>query len=141
MVRERASRALSMPVALRVEAGVEDEGESSWERSRPRVFFWAVLALAFLGVERWVASSAARRACVSAFLRARSSFFWAASSLLFGGRELAVELGRKGEGEKLFGVGFGTLAPFKVFDGGLFGIFSDGFFVCCFGFLGLERAC
>ena len=81
--RERASRALSIPVALR--AGlpfeIEDEGSSSSseERSRPLVFLTAVLV--FLGVGRASFSSAARRASFSAFLRAASCFFASASSL------------------------------------------------------------
>ncbi len=57
MVRERASSALSIPVALRVGAVVGEvskvvAGESSWERSREgplAVFLVAVLALAFFG--------------------------------------------------------------------------------------------
>ena len=84
---ERASRALSMPEALRVGAALEEkeeEGasrESSWARSRPRVFLTAVFALAPLGVARAVASSAARRASFSAFFRAASAFLASASSL------------------------------------------------------------
>ena len=71
VVRERASRALSMPVAFRV-AGLLVESakgvESSWERSRvPLDFLGAVLALAPLGVERWDFSSAAKRASRSPF--------------------------------------------------------------------------
>ena len=79
---ERASRALSMPVAL--SAGLlfelEEEG-SSWseERSRPLIFLTAVLV--FLGVGRASFSSAARRASFSAFLRVASCFFASASSL------------------------------------------------------------
>ena len=85
-VKERASRALSIPVALRAgAAAVEEEGvgkeSSSCERSRPRVFLTAVLAPAPLGVERASCSSAARRASFSAFLRAASCFFCSASSL------------------------------------------------------------
>ena len=81
-MRERASRAFSIPEALR--AGfvleVDEEGSSSREeRSRPLVFLTAVLA--FLGVERASFSSAARRASFSAFLRAASCFFASASSL------------------------------------------------------------
>ena len=72
-----------MPVALRAgSAEVEEEGaESSWERSRPRVFFTACLAFADLGVARASFSSSARRASFSAFLRAASCFFCSASSL------------------------------------------------------------
>lgn len=74
-----------MPVALR--AGVvlvleEGEGESSWERSRARVFFGAVLL--FLGRGRVSFSSAARRASFSAFLRAPSAFFCSSASLAGG---------------------------------------------------------
>lgn len=99
-VRERASRALSMPVALRVGLAVvvevEGDGESSWERSRPRDFLTADLAFAFLGDERSDFSSSARRASFSAFLRACSCFFCSASSLDFdlkvqqGGLELMI---------------------------------------------------
>ena len=82
-VKERASRALSMPVAFRAglafAVGVSEE--SSWERSRPRDFLVAVLAFAPLGVARASFSSAARRASFSAFLRAASAFFASASSL------------------------------------------------------------
>lgn len=70
-----------MPVALRAES--EEErllvSESSWERSRPRVFLMAVLEV--LGVARAEDSSAARRASFSAFLRAASCFLCSASSL------------------------------------------------------------
>lgn len=80
-----------MPVALRVGFVVEEEGGlveeegSSWERSRPRDFLRADLALADLGVGRSDFSSSARRASFSAFLRAWSCFFCSASSLFFGG--------------------------------------------------------
>ena len=79
---ERASRALSMPVALR--AGLpfelEEEGSSSREeRSRPLVFLTALLV--FLGVGRASFSSAARRASFSSFFRAASCFLASASSL------------------------------------------------------------
>lgn len=82
-VKERASRALSMPVALRARLAfaVGLSEESSWERSRPRVFLVAVLAFAPLGVARASFSSAARRASFSAFLRAASAFLASASSL------------------------------------------------------------
>ena len=83
LVRERASKALSIPVALREGLILESlgpESESSWERSRPLVFFTAVLE--FLGVARASFSSAARRASFSAFLRAASCFLASASSLL-----------------------------------------------------------
>ena len=81
-VSERASRALSIPVALRAGLAfeVEEEGSSSREeRSRPLVFLVAVLL--FLGVGRASFSSAARRASFSAFLRAASCFLASASSL------------------------------------------------------------
>ena len=84
-VRERASRALSIPVALRAAGlafAVDEEGllsSSREERSRPRDFLTAVLE--FLGVERASFSSAARMASFSAFFRAASSFFASASSL------------------------------------------------------------
>lgn len=76
-----------MPVALRVTGEFGEPGESSWERSSVPAergvedFLVAVLALAFLGVERWVASSWARRASRSALLRAASAFFSASASL------------------------------------------------------------
>lgn len=82
-MRERASRALSIPVALRAGLAFDDADEdgssSSEERSRPLVFLTAVLA--FLGVGRASFSSSARRASFSAFLRAASCFFASASSL------------------------------------------------------------
>lgn len=79
-MRLSASRALSIPVALR--AGVDvpvEEGESSWERSRPRVFLTATFA--FLGAARASFSSSARRASFSAFFRACSAFLAASASL------------------------------------------------------------
>ena len=81
-VRERASRALSIPVALRAGFAFdaeEEDSSSSEERSRPLDFLTALLA--FLGVERASFSSAARRASFSAFFRAASCFFASASSL------------------------------------------------------------
>jgi len=79
-VRERASRALSMPVALRAGLPLDVEGsESSWERSRPLDFLTAVFA--FLGVGRASFSSSTRRASFSAFFRAISCFLASASSL------------------------------------------------------------
>ena len=80
-VRDRASRALSMPVALRAGFMEVDGASSSWERSSPLVFLVAVLALAPLGVARAFFSSSASRASFSAFLRAASAFFASASSL------------------------------------------------------------
>ena len=80
-MRERASRALSIPVALRAGFAfdADEEGSSSEERSRPLDFLTAVLA--FFGVGRASFSSAARRASFSAFFRAASCFFASASSL------------------------------------------------------------
>ena len=85
MVRLRASRALSIPEALRAGAPINEEEEegSSWERSRLRfVFLTAVLALAPFGVARAFFSSSARRASFSAFLAASVAFLASASSLL-----------------------------------------------------------
>ena len=79
---ERASSALSIPVALSAGLALEvdEEGSSSSEdRSSPLVFLTAVLA--FLGVGRASFSSSARRASFSAFLRAASCLFASASSL------------------------------------------------------------
>ena len=81
-VSDRASRALSMPVALRADGMEDEEGSSSWERSRPLPVFLAAV-LEFLGVARASFSSAARRASFSAFFRAASCFFCSASSLYF----------------------------------------------------------
>lgn len=81
-MRERASRALSIPVALRAGFALdadEEDSSSREERSRPLDFLTAVLA--FLGAERASFSSAARRASFSAFFRAASCFFASASSL------------------------------------------------------------
>jgi len=79
-VRERASSASSIFEALRAEAVLEEEGSSSWERSRPRfVFLGAVFE--FLGVARADFSSSARRASFSAFLRAASSRLALSASL------------------------------------------------------------
>lgn len=81
-VSDKASSALSMPVAFRAGLAVSEvEGASSWERSRPRVFLTAVFAPAPFGVARASFSSSARRASFSAFLRAASCFFCSASSL------------------------------------------------------------
>ena len=87
-----------MPEALRAAVDEDEEGSaSSWERSRPREtgagvaaedFLVAVLALAPLGVARWVDSSAARRASFSAFLRSWSWRLASASSLLEGRRKV-----------------------------------------------------
>ena len=76
---ERASRALSIPVALRAGVAFEVDGSSSWERSRPRVFLTAVFA--FFGAARASFSSSASKASFSAFLRAASAFLASASSL------------------------------------------------------------
>ena len=67
--------------ALRAGAALLGTADSSsWARSRPRVFLTAVLV--FFGAARAFFSSSARRASFSAFLRAASSRFAAASSLL-----------------------------------------------------------
>jgi hypothetical protein len=81
-VSERASRALSMPVALR-EAPFDDEGSSSWPRSSvPRVFFSAFFALPALALVGREASSSFSSASFSAFLRAASAALAAAASLI-----------------------------------------------------------
>ena len=82
-VKPRASRAFSIPEALSAGPAFDEGGseESSRERSRPRVFLVAVLALAPLGLEGALRSSSARRASFSAFLRAASAFLASASSL------------------------------------------------------------
>ena len=95
-VRDRASRALSMPVAFRAAEDLELEdgplASSSWPRSRvPRDFFWADLALAFLGVERWADSSSARREAFSAFLAAAAARLASASSLCVFDRSSVLE--------------------------------------------------
>jgi hypothetical protein len=66
-----------------VESGPEGASRESRaeERSGPLAFFWADLALAFLGVERWDFSSSASSASRSAFLRAASARLAAVSSL------------------------------------------------------------
>jgi len=86
LVSERASSALSIPVALRAGLAFELLGvdsESSWDRSRPLLVFLTAV-LAFLGAARASFSSfssAARSASLSAFLRAASCFLASASSL------------------------------------------------------------
>lgn len=84
-VNDSASSALSIPDALRSPAlRFAGAPSSSWDRSRPRdgaAFFWACLALPPLGLDGCEASSAARRASRSAFLRAASAFLASASSL------------------------------------------------------------
>ena len=87
VVRERASRALSMPVALRAGALLsEGAASSSCERSRGRAgtadFLTAVLV--FLGAARAFFSSAARRASFSAFLARVVRRLASASSLQWG---------------------------------------------------------
>jgi len=82
-----ASRALSIPEAFRA-ASLRPAGpvviSSSFERSNvPRVFLVAVLALAFLGVDLWDCSSAAKRTSRSAFLRCASARLASTSSLEF----------------------------------------------------------
>lgn len=82
---ESKSRALSIPVALSEPGLALGSGPpSSCERSRPRVFLTAVLALAPLGLDGWEASSSLRRASFSAFFRAASAAFSAAAALLIG---------------------------------------------------------
>ena len=101
-VKPRASRAFSIPEALSAGAAF-DEGESeesSCERSRPRVFLVAVLALAPLGLEGALRSSSARRASFSAFLRAASAFLASASSLEW--CEMSVLRIKKGERGRTF---------------------------------------
>ena len=82
---ERASRALSMPEALRAGAAREEsEGESSSEErsSVPLDFLGAAFAPALLGFDGKLASSAASRASRSAFLAAASAALAAAASLV-----------------------------------------------------------
>jgi hypothetical protein len=76
-VRSRASRALSIPVALRALGFVSNDAKAE---SMPRDFFSALGALP-LGFEGSDASSSARRAAFSAFLRSASAAFAAAASL------------------------------------------------------------
>lgn len=77
-----------MPDALRVACEPPDDGASSCERSRPRdglpAFLTAVFAPAPFGFEGCEASSSARRASFSAFLRAASAALSAAASLEIG---------------------------------------------------------
>ena len=78
--RERASRALSIPVACRSAPFLLVEVESRSPRSRvPRDFLGA--AFVAFGLDFCSASSAARRASLSAFLRAASAFLASACSL------------------------------------------------------------
>lgn len=95
VVRERASRALSMPVAFSVAAAAgllvasaKGWAASSWDRSSvPLDFLGAVLALAPFGVERCDFSSSASRA-------SRSAFFWEASAFFSASASLGVRGGR-----------------------------------------------
>jgi len=80
-VRDSASIALSIPVALRAAGFLLEEGPSRSERSRPRAFFAAAGAFLEVGLEGRLASSSARRASFSAFLRAASVALEAAASL------------------------------------------------------------
>ena len=74
--------ALSMPVALRAESSFFEEGASRPERSRPLDFLGGGLdLLPAVGLEGREASSSARRASFSAFLRAASSALDLAASL------------------------------------------------------------
>lgn len=91
---DKASNALSIPVALRALRGLFGGSslESSWPRSRFRdgaaeVFLGADFV--FLGLEGALRSSSARRASFSAFLRAASAFLDSASSLVGGGDEVS----------------------------------------------------
>jgi hypothetical protein len=82
----RASRALSIPVALIVGLVFLLDGvvSSREERSRvPRVFFCAVFAFPLFAVVFSAASSSARSAAFSAFFRAASAALAAAASLEF----------------------------------------------------------
>jgi hypothetical protein len=78
--RERASRALSIPVACNSAPFLFEGVESRSPRSRvPRDFLGADFEA--FGLDFWEASSAARRASLSAFLRAASAFLASACSL------------------------------------------------------------
>ena len=83
--------------ALRAGAVLEEEGASSWARSRPRFIFLGAV-LEFFGAARAFFSSSARRASFSAFLRAASSRLAASASL--GARERLADAGlwRRREG-------------------------------------------
>lgn len=86
VVSVRASRALSMPVAFR-EPGEEGSGASRSSRFRVPVragVFFPDFEAADLALGR-EASSAARRASFSPFLRAASAALAEAASLGFGG--------------------------------------------------------
>jgi hypothetical protein len=89
VVRERASRALSIPEAFMV-GSLRDVSECESSRdersSVPLDFFGAAFPPAFFGLEGSVASSAASRASRSAFLAAASAAFAAAASLFGGNR-------------------------------------------------------
>ena len=79
-VSERASRALSIPEALRAVGLAEGAPSSREDRSRPRPGFLAALGFDFALEER-DASSAARSASFSAFFRVASALRASASSL------------------------------------------------------------
>lgn len=79
-MRSSASSALSMPLALSAARSFLELGASRPERSRPRDFLGAAL-LPLAGLEGREASSSARRASFSAFLRAASAALEAAASL------------------------------------------------------------
>ena len=136
LVRERASKALSMPVALSagLDFDVDVEGSSSWERSRPRVFLTAVFV--FLGAARAFFSSSARRASFSAFLRAASAFLASASSL-WGGLEKGY--GRLGGGVANFLAfdfapldhSWSSTTAFFAFSAAAFWFTASAFWVTC----------
>lgn len=139
-VRERASRALSIPVALRVTAEVSVvgvSGESSWDRSRLAplllVFLPADLALAFFGVVRCDFSSSARRAAFSALRRASAAFFSASASLYPVVRGRILKLG--GGLALLLRVGFGAFIPFFVLSCGSLDVCCSLLLRCSLGFL------
>ena len=115
-MRERASSALSMPVALRAVAVLLEEGQSSsWPRSRPRVFLGAVLAFAPLGLVGREASSSARRRAFSAFFAAASSAFAAASSLCVGGLgQVTASEGRERAGRVRSTSSYSTWRPWTT---------------------------
>ena len=118
-MRDRASRALSIPVALRAGFALFDAGASRSDRSRPRPagFFGAALeAFGLLGRE---ASSSFSRASFSTFLRAASAFLASASSLVGVSivRRMVDEEEQAGLDER-FLVRFCAFAPFFLFYGG-----------------------
>lgn len=137
-VRDNASRALSMPVALSA-AVLELPVSSSCERSRPRVFLTACLE--FLGAARAPASSSARRASFSAFLRACSAFLAASASLRtwdVSHREMDTDAPITGSRRyPLLSRAFGTLAPFFIFCCRLLCALYSCLLCCHFGLLSI----